>query len=558
MKRPTDDHPRLKVALGSTVEDQRIAAAVASMLTKAFPDALDIVILNDLRPEENWLKRVGDYLETADILIPIITDLTRATFTGFEIGAFVASLQSKRNTGVDPHSERRLVPIVVSSEVPEILRQYSVLSLELNRDGDGDTPVRSKEKIVELLRSLQPLAEKSPYARVYNDLQLYEMLASRLCDEILQDISGRIKAVTTPATLVISLPFGWRMGSNLSSATVRALGYCYDAFHVDQDDRILAWDHFLSNALEQKTAVAWEGAFKSLIMSDFLGSETIPSFDGHKVFRLFVSRRVSLFSGVEEYYVYVVPERQITPVSVAEIGVNKNATADTARLSPSPRGRGTGAGNDSSGLRKPARRTRLSPGPLRADVQSDTGAAREPEGTERLSAGPSDRGAVSDTGAADKRSVNVFISYKHVDPEILDRVRDQLGWLEQNDSVRIFDDRSIAAGEDWNARILNELEQADIIILLVSAAFMRSAYCTRIELRKALNARSERGAVVVPVIMETSDWEAMPIRSIAALPKDKSNNLKPLNKWGRDTDVALTQVAKSVRAYVEARLQIVS
>ena len=43
----------------------------------------------------------------------------------------------------------------------------------------------------------------------------------------------------------------------------------------------------------------------------------------------------------------------------------------------------------------------------------------------------------------------------------------------------------------------------------------------------------------------------MPVLKIAALPKDKANDLKPLNKWRGDKDVALTQIAQQVRRNVE-------
>jgi hypothetical protein len=92
-------------------------------------------------------------------------------------------------------------------------------------------------------------------------------------------------------------------------------------------------------------------------------------------------------------------------------------------------------------------------------------------------------------------------------------------------------------------------------MLLVSAGFMGSPYCTKIELSEALNLASTKDAIIVPVIAETCDWEAMPIRNYAALPKDKTNNLKPLNKWRQDRDVTLTQIAKQRRHYVETLSQ---
>jgi hypothetical protein len=146
--------------------------------------------------------------------------------------------------------------------------------------------------------------------------------------------------------------------------------------------------------------------------------------------------------------------------------------------------------------------------------------------------------------------VRVFLSYRHANHSVRDEVRKHLGWLENSDKIRVFDDRDILAGDDWDARIKAELEQAQIIILIVTADFMHSPYCTKVELKNALERRASEGTRVIPIIAETCDWEAMPIFQIAALPKDKANNLKPLNKWRGDKDIALTQIAQQVRRNV--------
>jgi formylglycine-generating enzyme required for sulfatase activity len=147
--------------------------------------------------------------------------------------------------------------------------------------------------------------------------------------------------------------------------------------------------------------------------------------------------------------------------------------------------------------------------------------------------------------------VQVFISYRHADHRELDEIRDHLGWLENSNQIKVFDDRNILAGDDWDTRIKIELEQADIIILIVTAKFMRSPYCTKVELRNALERHADEGTRIIPIIAESCDWEAMPIFKIASLPKDRANNLKPLNKWRGDKDVALTQIAQQVRKNLE-------
>lgn len=147
--------------------------------------------------------------------------------------------------------------------------------------------------------------------------------------------------------------------------------------------------------------------------------------------------------------------------------------------------------------------------------------------------------------------VRIFISYRHADHRVLDELRNHLGWLENSNQIRVFDDRNVLAGDDWDTRIKTELEQAEIIILIVTAKFMHSPYCTKVELRSALERHATEGTRIIPIIAETCDWEAMPIFRIASLPKDRAQNLKPLNKWRGDKDVALTQIAQQVRKNLE-------
>jgi hypothetical protein len=82
---------------------------------------------------------------------------------------------------------------------------------------------------------------------------------------------------------------------------------------------------------------------------------------------------------------------------------------------------------------------------------------------------------------------------------------------------------------------------------------MNSDYCTRIELKDALQHSKESGANVIPILAATCDWRALPVSDRHALPIDKMGQPKPLNKWGRDVDVAFTQIAAHVRAIAEAR-----
>src|SRR5919205_267938 len=125
------------------------------------------------------------------------------------------------------------------------------------------------------------------------------------------------------------------------------------------------------------------------------------------------------------------------------------------------------------------------------------------------------------------RQVRVFLSYAHEDRAWCERLLNHLGWLRQTGQLAVFDDQQIKAGEGWDARIRGELEQADIVVPLVSPAFLGSRYCTVVELLAAL----EGGARVVPVVLDHVDFAALPLSELQALSKDERQDLKPLADW---------------------------
>jgi hypothetical protein len=52
-----------------------------------------------------------------------------------------------------------------------------------------------------------------------------------------------------------------------------------------------------------------------------------------------------------------------------------------------------------------------------------------------------------------------------------------LGVLKQENIIKIWWDRQILPGSNWNQEILRELEAADLILLLISANFLNSQFC---------------------------------------------------------------------------------
>src|SRR5258708_26461784 len=136
----------------------------------------------------------------------------------------------------------------------------------------------------------------------------------------------------------------------------------------------------------------------------------------------------------------------------------------------------------------------------------------------------------------------VFCSYSHRDDEFRVELEVHLAGLKRQNLIRFWSDRRITPGDEWKTEISAELEQADIILLLISSYFISSDYCFRIELGRALERHEQRTARVIPIIVRSCDSEGLPFAQLECLPPDAV----PVSE-ARDHDKAWTAVATRSR-----------
>jgi tetratricopeptide (TPR) repeat protein len=136
---------------------------------------------------------------------------------------------------------------------------------------------------------------------------------------------------------------------------------------------------------------------------------------------------------------------------------------------------------------------------------------------------------------------HVFISYSHVDDKFRKALRPQLKPLEQRNLITVWDDKAIDAGTEWRPQIIENLEKADIVVLLLSANFIASDFCYEIEMKRALDRRSRGEAEVIPVVVRKFLMTDLPFTGLQCLPE----GLRPIEKWQHPAD-AWTAVAEAV------------
>ncbi|XXX76640.1 SIR2 family protein [Sorangium sp. So ce134] len=142
------------------------------------------------------------------------------------------------------------------------------------------------------------------------------------------------------------------------------------------------------------------------------------------------------------------------------------------------------------------------------------------------------------------RPVRVFFSYASRDEELLARLEAHMSPLKREGLIAPWHSGKIGAGEDLERAIGEQLEAADLILLLVSASYLASEQGDA-QVTRAMERRAAGQAAVVPILLRPCDWETTRFAELQAVPRDK----KPVTKWA-DEDEALLQVVREIRAVV--------
>ena len=154
-------------------------------------------------------------------------------------------------------------------------------------------------------------------------------------------------------------------------------------------------------------------------------------------------------------------------------------------------------------------------------------------------------------------AVIVFFSYSHKDEALRDELANHLEILKWNGDISAWHDRQILPGDEWDRDIKDNLNSAQVILLLISSDFMASRYCRDIEITRAMERHEAGEACVIPVILRKCMWSLAPFGKLQALPK----NAVPVTDsaiWSTKDD-AFTNIAEGIRkAANDIRQQLIA
>lgn len=141
------------------------------------------------------------------------------------------------------------------------------------------------------------------------------------------------------------------------------------------------------------------------------------------------------------------------------------------------------------------------------------------------------------------QTIDVFIAYAKADAPLLDRLRVQLSTAERIGLVNAWHDGEIQAGSDRKEAIAKALNEAEIILLLISADFLASEFSYEEEMERALQLHKQGKAIVVPVILKECSWKLTPLEKLKVLPQ---NQIPVNNRHWQSPDHAFQEVIKKV------------
>lgn len=141
------------------------------------------------------------------------------------------------------------------------------------------------------------------------------------------------------------------------------------------------------------------------------------------------------------------------------------------------------------------------------------------------------------------RTARVFIAYSHRDTRFRHELEQQLTLLERKGHIKQqWSKHQLVPGEEKNTLLSEAIQEADLILLLISIHFLSDEFCWSQLLEKAIKRHDKGEAVVIPVFVRPCPWEDTPIEKLEGVPPEG----KAISNWSNKHE-AWTQAARGIQ-----------
>jgi hypothetical protein len=131
-------------------------------------------------------------------------------------------------------------------------------------------------------------------------------------------------------------------------------------------------------------------------------------------------------------------------------------------------------------------------------------------------------------------TVRVCLLYSRRDDELFQEFCTHLNGLQNKGMIDLWSDREIMAGAERSSEIRTNLEQAELVLLLVSADFLEF-WCASPEMNLLLTRYQSQTVQVIPVIIRDCDWTGSALGQWQVVPRDNRSVANKGDKFARDS-----------------------
>src|SRR5216110_1270600 len=146
--------------------------------------------------------------------------------------------------------------------------------------------------------------------------------------------------------------------------------------------------------------------------------------------------------------------------------------------------------------------------------------------------------------------ITVFCCYTQEDEALLSQLKTHLRLSQRQSPIAAsWYDRDISAGTEWEQEISKHLNTAQIVLLLVSPAFLNSDYCSSMEMKRVIEMHERKEARVIPILLDYVYWQRDPLNKLQFfLP----SNGKPVMSASWDSlNEALVNVTEGIHRVIK-------
>ncbi|PSR16897.1 hypothetical protein C8255_15460 [filamentous cyanobacterium CCP3] len=141
------------------------------------------------------------------------------------------------------------------------------------------------------------------------------------------------------------------------------------------------------------------------------------------------------------------------------------------------------------------------------------------------------------------KTIALYFSYAPADEALQAQLKHHLALLERQGVITRWSSHQILPGDNRTQTIHQQLNTADIILLLISSDAIADDTCYHLEIQRVMERHQSGEARVIPILLRPVDWQSAPFSQLNVLPK----NHQPVTTWP-NPDQAFQEIAEGIRA----------